>query len=77
MKMKKTLEIDLPEKPPAGGFAGCPSGDNDYDEALKEWYKKVNKKILDSIPNGFNLVSSKVREVRIVKQIAEITVSND
>lgn len=69
----KKIEVDLPTQPPAGGFACCPSGDNDYDEALKRWNHDVNQKILESIPNGFYLKSCTVKEIKVVKNVAEIT----
>jgi hypothetical protein len=68
------FEVELPQKPPAGGFAGCPSGDNEYDEAMKAWNKEVNKIILENIPDGYFLKSCEVKEVKIVKTSAKLTV---
>lgn len=74
MNKTQKIEIDLPEEPPAGGYACCPSGDNEYDEALHEWRIKVNKLILDKIPRGFNLKSSEIKKVTVVRHFATIVV---
>lgn len=70
----KKIQIDLPAPPPAGGFSGSPSGDNDYDEALAIWHKKVNAIILEAIPLGYKLKASEVKEEKIVRHFAEIVV---
>ena len=71
---KKKIEVELPEPPSAGGFAGCPSGDNEYDEALEKWRKEVNAVILNAIPRGYKLQASEVKEVKTVRHYAEIVV---
>lgn len=71
---KKKIEVELPEPPPAGGFSGCPSGDNEYDEAMDRWRKEVNGVILNAIPCGYVLQSSSVKEVKTVRHYAEIVV---
>lgn len=73
-KTSKKLEIDLPEEPPSGGYACCPSGDTEYDEAIAVWHKQVNKVILDAIPRGFRLKSSEIKKITVVRHFAEITV---
>lgn len=70
----KKIQIDLPAPPPAGGFSGSPSGDNEYDDALAAWQKKVNAIILDTIPLGYKLKASEVKEERIVRHFVEIVV---
>ncbi len=69
----KKIEIELPEKPSAGHYSCCPSGDNEYDDALKKWNVAVNQKILEAIPDGYHLKSCTVKEVKIVKNIADVT----
>lgn len=69
----KKIEIDLPECPSSGAFCGGPSGDNEYDEAMNKWRKQCNLKIIEAIPDGCSLKSSKIKEVKIVKHVAEIT----
>ncbi len=69
---KKTIE--LPPPPPAGGFSGSPSGDNEYDDAMAKWQKQVNAIILDAIPIGHRLKSSEIKEEKIVRHFAEIVV---
>jgi len=71
---KQQIEVELPEPPPAGGFAGCPSGDCEYDDAIREWEKVCNAKILAAIPRGFSLKSSEVKEEKIVRHYANIVV---
>ena len=71
---KKKIQVELPEPPSSGGFAGCPSGDNEYEEALAVWRKEVNAKILQAIPTGYNLKSSEVKEERIVRHYADLVV---
>jgi hypothetical protein len=71
---KKKIEVELPEPPPAGGFAGCPSGDNAYDDALADWRKLCNTKILEAIPPGYTLKSSEIKEERIVRHYADLVV---
>lgn len=70
----KKLQIELPSPPSSGGFASCPSGDNDYDEAMAAWQKKVNAIILEAIPLGCKLKSSEIKEEKIVKHFAEIVI---
>ena len=70
IKKSKKIEIDLPEEPPSGGYASCPSGDNDYDDAMKEWQKNVNAVILAAIPLGYNLKSCETKKVQIVRHYA-------
>lgn len=72
-KKTKKIEIDLPEEPPAGGYSGCPSGDNEYNEAMKEWQKDVNAVILAAIPRGYNLKSCETKKTQIVRHYATIT----
>lgn len=74
MKKSLKIEIDLPEEPPSGSFSCCPSGDNEYDEALAEWRKKVNKVILEAVPYGFNLKSSDIKKTTVVRHFATIVV---
>lgn len=71
---KKKISVELPEPPPAGGFACCPSGDTEYDEAMEKWHKKVNAVILEAIPRGYKLQSSEVKEEKIVRHYANIVV---
>jgi hypothetical protein len=71
---KKQLQVELPEPPPSGGFAGCPSGDTEYEDAMREWEKLCNAKILEAIPRGYNLKSSEIKEERIVRHYANIIV---
>ena len=71
---KKKIQVELPEPPSAGGFAGCPSGDCEYDEAIKKWQKECNAKILEAIPYGYSLKSSEVKEERIVRHYADLIV---
>jgi len=73
-KKSKKIEIELPEEPPSGGYAACPSGDNDYDDAMKEWQKNVNAVILAAIPRGYNLKSCETKKVQIVRHYATIVV---
>lgn len=71
---KKQIEVELPAPPPSGGFAGCPSGDTEYEEAMREWEKDCNAQILAAIPRGYSLKSSEVKEERIVRHYANIVV---
>lgn len=60
---KKQIEVELPEPP---------SSDND--DAMGEWEKLCNAKILEAIPRGYSLKSSEVKEVIIVRHYANIVV---
>ena len=71
---KKQIQVELPAPPPAGGFACCPSGDNEYDDAVYEWQKKCNTMILAAVPRGYDLKSSEVKEERIVRHYANLVV---
>lgn len=71
---KKKIEVELPEPPSAGGYASCPSGDTEYEEALADWKKVCNTKIVEAVPRGYDLKSSEVKTVKIVRHFAEIVV---
>ena len=71
---KKKMEVELPEPPPSGGYAACPSGDCEYDEAMDKWREKVNEVILKSIPKGYNLKSSEIKKTQVVRNFAIIEV---
>lgn len=71
---KKKIEVELPEPPSSGGFAGCPSGDNDYDDAMKRWRQTANAIIVKAIPDGYDLKSSEIKETKVVRHFAEIVV---
>jgi len=58
---KKRIEVELPA-PPSG----------DDEEALADWCRSVNVKIVEAVPRGYNLKSSEVKEV--VRHVAEIVV---
>lgn len=70
----KKIEVELPEKPSSGAYASCPSGDNEYNDAIEEWGKRVNAVVLNAIPRGYALKSSEVKEIKTVRQVAEIVV---
>lgn len=71
---KKQIQVELPEPPPSGGFAACPSGDTEYEEALADWRALCNAKIIAAVPRGYNLKSSEVKEEKIVRHYANIIV---
>lgn len=58
---KKQIQVELPE-PPEG------------EEALAEYRKVCNARILEAVPSGYSLKSSEVKEERIVKHYADIVV---
>lgn len=70
----KKIEIELPEPPPAGGYASCPSGDTEYEEALDKWHEKVNALILKAVPRGYNLKSSEIKQTKVVRNYAVVEV---
>lgn len=71
---QQQIEVELPEPPSAGGYASCPSGDTDYEEALADWRALCNAKVVAAIPRGFSLKSSEVKEEKIVRHYANIVV---
>jgi hypothetical protein len=72
---KKQIQVELPPPPPtAGGFACCPSGNSEYDDAMRDWEKLCNAKILEAIPRGYSLKSSEVKEEKIVRHYANLVV---
>lgn len=71
---KKKIQVELPEPPASGGFAGCPSGDNEYDDALIVWRALCNAKIVEAIPCGYDLKSSEIKEEKIVRHYADLVV---
>jgi hypothetical protein len=72
--MKKKIEVELPEPPSSGGYASCPSGDTEYEEAMNEWHQKVNGIILKAVPKGYNLKSSEIKQTRTVRNFAVIEI---
>ncbi len=72
--MAKKIEVELPEPPSSGGYACCPSGDTEYEEAFDKWREKCNAVILKAVPKGYNLKSSEVKESRVVRHYAVIEV---
>lgn len=71
---KKQIEVELSPPPPAGGFACCPSGDTEYEEALAKWRKECTAKIVAAVPTGYNLKSYEIKEEKIVKNYANLIV---
>ena len=71
---KKKVTVELSEPPSAGGFAGCPSSDCEYDEAMDRWRAECNAKIVAAIPKGYSLKSSEIKEEKIVRHYADLIV---